>query len=153
MEIGEKIKALRKSKGMTQKALAEKAGVSASAITYYEKGERIPSALALKAISCALDIDISCFYENTNNKALVFNSREEATQLLFNILGYKIITDTALEGNSVIQICKGDIIHNIDIYNYAKIINDEIPFLLEYLLSIHDIKRQEAAAGASTEKE
>ena len=40
--VGEKIKELRKSAGMTQAELAEKAGISASAVGMYEQGRREP---------------------------------------------------------------------------------------------------------------
>lgn len=40
--IANRIKSLRKEKGMTQYELAHKIGVSVSTITMYENGERIP---------------------------------------------------------------------------------------------------------------
>ena len=41
-EIGDRIKELRKEKGMTQKELANAMGVTASMIGQYETGIRIP---------------------------------------------------------------------------------------------------------------
>jgi transcriptional regulator with XRE-family HTH domain len=43
VDLGEKIKSLRKSKNMTQKDLADRIGVSKSIISSYESGIRYPS--------------------------------------------------------------------------------------------------------------
>lgn len=43
VNFGEKIKKLRKEKKLTQKQLAELAGVAVSAISAYESGNRYPS--------------------------------------------------------------------------------------------------------------
>lgn len=40
--IGRKLEVLRKAKGVTQAEVAEAIGVSAMAVSLYEKGERIP---------------------------------------------------------------------------------------------------------------
>ena len=41
--LGERIKEQRELKGLSQKGLADKIGVSASIVSNYEKGERTPS--------------------------------------------------------------------------------------------------------------
>ena len=43
LEIGKKLKELRKSNNLTQQQLAERIGVAKSIIRYYENGERCPS--------------------------------------------------------------------------------------------------------------
>ena len=40
--IGKKLEELRRAKGITQAEVAEALGVSAMAVSLYEKGERIP---------------------------------------------------------------------------------------------------------------
>lgn len=59
MEIGEKIKKLRKERKLTQNKLSEISGISESAIRKYEKGERIPKIDVIKKIAMALEVDIS----------------------------------------------------------------------------------------------
>ncbi len=58
--LPEMIKSLRKKFGLSQKALAEKIGVSASIISGYETGERTPSVESLLAMSklfnCSTDV-------------------------------------------------------------------------------------------------
>ncbi|MGN0180197.1 MAG: helix-turn-helix domain-containing protein [Monoglobaceae bacterium] len=41
--LGEKIKALRTAKKMSQKELAERIGIAKSVISFYESGDRFPS--------------------------------------------------------------------------------------------------------------
>lgn len=59
MTIGERIKMFRKEKGLTQKELAEKLGVSASMIGQYETNVRKPKFETLKNFSEALGINIT----------------------------------------------------------------------------------------------
>ena len=56
MTIGEKIKAIRKEKGLTQKELAEKLGVSASMIGQYETNVRNPKFETIQKISSCLGV-------------------------------------------------------------------------------------------------
>lgn len=55
--IGEKIREQRKLKGLTQKDLAEKSGISLSAIEKYERGKLNPSLGKIKDIAQALNIN------------------------------------------------------------------------------------------------
>ena len=59
MNIGEVIRKIRKQQGLTQKELAKYAGISQSALTYYEKNQRTPSVKALKSIARALNVSIT----------------------------------------------------------------------------------------------
>ena len=56
MDIGESIRAARKSAGLTQKQLGEKLGVSAAMIAQYETGRRIPKTSSFKKIMDAIAI-------------------------------------------------------------------------------------------------
>ena len=59
MELGSAIKDLRIKKGITQKDLAEKAGLSANALCNIEKGYAFPPKETIKAICNALEIPVS----------------------------------------------------------------------------------------------
>ena len=50
---------IRKDKRLTQEQLAEKLGISQSAIAMWETGKAVPSTKNLLSISKALEIDIS----------------------------------------------------------------------------------------------
>ena len=60
MEIGAKIKELRMEKGLSQKALAEKIGVSQKAIDFWERQINEPKASYIVALSQFFDV--SCDY-------------------------------------------------------------------------------------------
>lgn len=69
MTIGEKIRAIRKSKGITQKDLAVAMGVSASMIGQYEVGIRSPKIETLKKIAQALGVDVNALLDLSSPNA------------------------------------------------------------------------------------
>ena len=56
MTFGENLKSIRQLCHLTQNKLASMAGLSATAITKYEKGQRLPSAENLSKIASALNL-------------------------------------------------------------------------------------------------
>ena len=58
MTIGENIKNIRKKANLSQKALAEKLGVSQQMIAQYEKGKRQPKIETIDKIATALGVRI-----------------------------------------------------------------------------------------------
>jgi transcriptional regulator with XRE-family HTH domain len=52
---------------MTQKELAEKAGITESAVSRYIKEERVPRSVTVAAIAKALDVPVSELLEEANN--------------------------------------------------------------------------------------
>ena len=59
MQIGQRIKEIRKQKGLTQKQLADKLAVSYTVISQYERGIRNPKVTTLEKIAIALDVSPS----------------------------------------------------------------------------------------------
>lgn len=59
MIFGEKIKALRKEKGLSQRQLGEKMGVKQQTIAQYEKATDQPKLSTVRKIAEALDVSIS----------------------------------------------------------------------------------------------
>ena len=59
MNVGEAIKDLRKHKGLSQKELAQKCGLSANALCSIEKNESFPSRESMNKICEALGIPTS----------------------------------------------------------------------------------------------
>lgn len=57
MEMGERLRKARKSKGFTQEALANAIGASRGVITNIEYGKAEPQPLAIRAICDVLDIN------------------------------------------------------------------------------------------------
>lgn len=56
VEFGERLKKLRKEKRLTQKQLAAMIGVQHSIISFYEVGDRIPSAEIIIKLSSVLHV-------------------------------------------------------------------------------------------------
>lgn len=63
MNIGKKMKEVRKRNCLTQEQLANKVGISLMSIRRYEKDERSPNMKTLKKIAAALDVPISDLIE------------------------------------------------------------------------------------------
>jgi len=59
MNAGDAIKNLRKNKGLSQKELAQKCGLSANALCSIEKNESFPSRESMDKICRALEIPTS----------------------------------------------------------------------------------------------
>ncbi len=63
MTVGDRIKAIRKEKGMTQKQLADACGMYDSAIRRYESDRQRPKISTLEKIAAALDVNILELYD------------------------------------------------------------------------------------------
>jgi len=63
MSIGDKIKAKRKEKKLTQNELGTLCGMSGNTIKRYELGERNPKIVTLKKIALALDVKSTYFLD------------------------------------------------------------------------------------------
>jgi transcriptional regulator with XRE-family HTH domain len=60
-KISRKIKALRKTRGLTQEQLAEKLGVQRATVSNYEIGRRSPHIKELERIASALGVSLEYF--------------------------------------------------------------------------------------------
>lgn len=56
------LKQLRLQKGLTQPQLAERLGISRSAISMYERGEREPDIATMEAIAALFGVDMNYLY-------------------------------------------------------------------------------------------
>lgn len=90
MNIGEAIKKMRASRGLSQKELAEKIGMSATALCNIEKGHCFPSKDTIKAICDAMDIPVSWLLFSSiteedvpEEKRVIFNALREPMMKVF----------------------------------------------------------------------
>jgi transcriptional regulator with XRE-family HTH domain len=65
--INEKLKKIRKERGLSLRALAEKSGISKSTLNDIENGKSNPTTETLAKIAKALDIKISDFFRTEND--------------------------------------------------------------------------------------
>lgn len=79
MKLGEKIRKLRQLRGLTQKELAKRAGLSELSIVLYEKGDRRPRVDVIAKIAKALDVSVEYLLsereENIEKDTLKFVKR------------------------------------------------------------------------------
>lgn len=76
MELGARLKSLRKERGFTQKELAQKAGVSVNAISLIEREEISPSVSTLQNLAGALQVKISYFFsDDTSSHTLLCSAQ------------------------------------------------------------------------------
>jgi transcriptional regulator with XRE-family HTH domain len=90
MNIGEAIKEMRTDRGLSQKELAERAGISATAVCNIEKGHSFPSKETIKAICDAIGIPVSWLLFSSiteedvpEEKRAIFNALREPMMKVF----------------------------------------------------------------------
>jgi transcriptional regulator with XRE-family HTH domain len=59
--FGEVLRSIREDRGLSQQALADKAGISQIAVSFYEQGKREPGWNAVMALCFALGINCTAF--------------------------------------------------------------------------------------------
>ncbi|GMR21672.1 MAG: XRE family transcriptional regulator [Gammaproteobacteria bacterium] len=74
--IGDRIKQARKAAGLSLRALAEKAGVSAMAISKYENNQSVPSSGVMLNIAKALSVRTEYFFRHVSVELENVNHRE-----------------------------------------------------------------------------
>jgi transcriptional regulator with XRE-family HTH domain len=93
MTVGKRIQKIRKEKGLTQKELGAKLGVSASMIGQYENDLRKPKMETIRKIATALNVDESALltvnlaiHTSVQNASFPFLLIQEYREVLDNIL-------------------------------------------------------------------
>lgn len=74
--LGNRIKQARQSAGLSLRALAEKAGVSAMAISKYERAESVPSSQVLLSLAKALGLRVEYFFRQVQVELKDVNYRK-----------------------------------------------------------------------------
>jgi transcriptional regulator with XRE-family HTH domain len=69
--VGAKLRAIRSERGLSQRELAQRAGVSANAISLIERDENSPSVATLQSLASALRIKISYFFEQEETQRVL----------------------------------------------------------------------------------
>ena len=77
LNIGKRIKSLRKSHGLSMRDLAARSSLSANAISLIERGENSPTVSSLKRLSKALDVSIHELFEKNFENSVVHIKHSE----------------------------------------------------------------------------
>lgn len=101
-EFSSIFKLLRKSSGLSQQELADKLGISKSAVNMYERGERNPNFEVLEIIADFFNVDIDYLLGRTSKTTVLPESayyfNEDARDLahfLFQNPEYKVLFDAS----------------------------------------------------------
>ena len=124
MNFGDKLKEERKKKGMSQKELGQKLGVSQAMIAQYEKGDRTPKIETINKIAQALDINPSILIRCNNNVSwidLFSGNADVRNHILNEILEEVDITEDDLQ--NIIETTQEDTEKEL-LFNYRKL-NDK----------------------------
>jgi transcriptional regulator with XRE-family HTH domain len=62
--VGNKLRSIREERGMSQRELAQKAGVSTNAVSLIERDENSPSVSTLQSLAGALNVKMSYFFDD-----------------------------------------------------------------------------------------
>ncbi|MEW5802165.1 MAG: response regulator [bacterium] len=83
-KLGEKIKSIRKSKGIKIKQLSTRSGLTESSISMIENGKISPSITTINKIAMALSVHPIEFFEIEKHKKWVLSRKGEREKLLFD---------------------------------------------------------------------
>ena len=94
MDVGERLKQLRKIKGISQRELAKRAGVTNSTISMIEKNGVSPSVSSLKKVLAGIPIPIGDFFtvdlDNMQPEQVVYRP-EDQTEIGSNNVSLKLV--------------------------------------------------------------
>ncbi|WP_456399137.1 cupin domain-containing protein [Mesoaciditoga sp.] len=76
MEIGEKLKRLRLSRGFTQEELAERADLTKGFISLLERDKTSPSIATLEQLLDVLGVSLKQFFSDEGNRQVVFTKKD-----------------------------------------------------------------------------
>ena len=96
-KLGQRIREIRKKRGMTQAELAEKAGISVNFVGTAERGIHSPSISTLERIAKALHVNISQLFDFTEELPEKKYAIKELISILKdgNSTKIKVVTDIA----------------------------------------------------------
>jgi transcriptional regulator with XRE-family HTH domain len=79
-DIGPKLRALRKRRGLSLRALAELCGLSVNTISLVERGKTSPSVATLHRLATALGVSMTFFFEEEEQRDVVFVKADHRTR-------------------------------------------------------------------------
>jgi transcriptional regulator with XRE-family HTH domain len=75
--VGPRIRSIREQQKVSLRALANRCGLSANAISLIERGENSPTVSSLQRLAAALDVPITDFFEEQHEQVTVFVRPEQ----------------------------------------------------------------------------
>jgi len=75
--LGTRLRAIRDERGLSQRELAHRSGLSANAISLIERDENSPSVSTLQSLATALNVKMSYFFEDEEPEAVLLVKPDE----------------------------------------------------------------------------
>jgi transcriptional regulator with XRE-family HTH domain len=72
LNVGQRIRTIRERQGLSLRAVTERCGLSINAISLIERGENSPTVSSLHLLATALNVPITCFFEDAQEQTIVF---------------------------------------------------------------------------------
>lgn len=79
-DVGKQIRKLRISRGLSLRALADRGGMSANAISLIERGENSPTVSTLHQLTTALDVSIADLFNEETSLNAVFVKKDRGVR-------------------------------------------------------------------------
>lgn len=119
MSFAQKLKELRKNRGLSQKALAEQIGKTARIISYYENeeyGQAVPKMDFVQLIADFFEVPITYFDETTKSKTKQDILVEKLISMSVDeIINWTLIDDSLVEFSSEVSFVCDDILERFKI--------------------------------------
>jgi transcriptional regulator with XRE-family HTH domain len=96
VEIGEKLKNLRKKAGYTQEGLAEVIGVSRNQLQKYERGQDALSPERFQQLAAALSVPVQEFFMDAGNEVLPLVVEEKLLLDSYRAIPSRVIQESIL---------------------------------------------------------
>ena len=79
-DVGQRLRQLRKRRGLSQRALAETCKLSTNAVGLIERGESSPSVSTLHRLAVALEVPIAELFSGTEERTVVVTKKSQRSQ-------------------------------------------------------------------------
>src|SRR5436305_11767939 len=91
VDVGERLRDIRRSRRATLRTIADRAGVSESFLSQVERGRSSASIASLRRIALALGVSIADLFEPDGPPAARVLRRDDRPALAFGVLGRKLL--------------------------------------------------------------
>lgn len=121
MEFGEKLQALRKSRGLTQEELAENLFVTRAAVSKWESGRGYPSIDSIKDIAVFFSVTVDELLSSEKILSLAKNEKKSAIRKICNrLLGAVDLLTVLLIVLPLYPNRVGEYVYSVSLYNFTE---------------------------------
>ncbi len=121
MEFGEKLQALRKSRGLTQEELAENLFVTRAAVSKWESGRGYPSIDSIKDIAVFFSVTVDELLSSEKILSLAKNEKKSAIRKICNrLFGAVDLLTVLLIVLPLYPNRVGEYVYSVSLYNFTE---------------------------------